>query len=402
MADVSKLRGVACKTIDDTSAELNNISQEIWKHPQQNFEEVFAHNLLTTFLKERGFEVTPKVAGLETAFRAEYNGDMKSPRVGIICEYDALPEIDHACGHNLIAEAGIAAALGIKAAIEASNNTLGSLVVFGTPAEEGGGGKIFMIDEGCFDDVDFCMMVHPTAFDSATPLVLACQHMRIRYHGHAAHAAAFPWEGVNALDAGVACYTSLSMLRQQMKPTWRVHGVFKDGGVKPNIIPDTSVLKYYFRAPDNEELVDLMAKAKGCWEGAASATGCTVEVECHGYGKNNVNYAAMKHNQVLAKLYQKYAESLGVKFLPEGEAENALLGSTDMGNVSLVKPSIHPAFTINSPAVIHTHEFKDAASKPEAQAKVLIAGKSMAMTSIDVLADTQLLKSVVEEFEQKS
>ncbi|XP_028419261.1 peptidase M20 domain-containing protein 2-like [Dendronephthya gigantea] len=124
--------------------------------------------------------------------------------------------------------------------------------------------------------------------------------------------------------------------------------VFKDGGVKPNIIPDTSVLKYYFRAPDNEELVDLMAKAKGCWEGAASATGCTVEVECHGYGKNNVNYAAMKHNQVLAKLYQKYAESLGVKFLPEGEAENALLGSTDMGNVSLVKPSIHPAFTINS------------------------------------------------------
>ena len=130
-----------------------------------------------------------------------------------------------------------------------------------------------MIEEGCFDDVDFCMMVHPTAFDSATPLVLACKEILIKYSGHAAHAAAFPWEGVNALDAGIACYTSLSMLRQQMKPTWRIHGVFKDGGVKPNIIPDKSSLKYYFRAPDNKELEVLLEKAKGCWEGAALATG---------------------------------------------------------------------------------------------------------------------------------
>jgi metal-dependent amidase/aminoacylase/carboxypeptidase family protein len=162
---------------------------------------------------------------------------------------------------------------GIKAAIEASNNTLGTLVVLGTPAEEGGGGKIFMIEEGSFDVLDFCMMVHPTAFDSAMPLILGCNDVLIKYHGHSAHAAAFPWEGVNALDAAVACYSSLSMLRQQMKPTWRVHGVFKDGGVKPNIIPETSELRYYFRAPNNDELNVLLEKAKGCWEGAASATG---------------------------------------------------------------------------------------------------------------------------------
>lgn len=145
--------------------------------------------------------------------------------------------------------------------------------MLGTPAEEGGGGKIFMINEGCFADIDFCMMVHPTAFNSAAPLVLGCHHLDITYTGHSAHAAAFPWEGINALDAGVACYTSLSMMRQQMKPTWRVHGVFKHGGVKPNIIPEKCVLKYYFRAPNNNELDDLLLKAKGCWEGAAQATG---------------------------------------------------------------------------------------------------------------------------------
>lgn len=163
--------------------------------------------------------------------------------------------------------------LGIKAAIEASGNTLGSLVVLGTPAEEGGGGKIFMIEEGCFDDLDFCMMVHPSPFDSATPLILACKEITITYHGHSAHVAAFPWEGLNAIDAGMACYSSISMLRQQMKPTWRTHGVFKDGGVKPNIVPGQCVLEYYFRAPNNADLQVLLEKAKGCWEGAAISSG---------------------------------------------------------------------------------------------------------------------------------
>ena len=150
--------------------------------------------------------------------------------------------------------------------------------MLGTPAEEGGGGKIYMIDDGCFNDLDFCMMVHPSAFDASSPKVLANIQTKITYYGHAAHAAAFPWEGVNALDAAVACYNSISMLRQQMKPTWRAHGVFEDGGVKPNIIPDKTVLNYYFRAPTNKELDVLLAKAKGCVEGAASATGVYIKL----------------------------------------------------------------------------------------------------------------------------
>ena len=180
--------------------------------------------------------------------------------------------------------------LGIKAGIEASGNTLGSLVVLGTPAEEGGGGKILMIEEGCFDDLDFCMMVHPTAFESATPLVLAIKEMLITFQGHAAHAAAFPWEGLNALDAGIVCYSSISMLRQQMKPTWRVHGVFKKGGVKANIIPDKCILKYYFRAPNNEDLNILLEKAKGCWESAARATGTVVIAQIYAVNFNIIKF----------------------------------------------------------------------------------------------------------------
>ena len=172
------------------------------------------------------------------------------PNVCIICEYDALPGIGHACGHNLIAEAGVAAGLGVKAFIESQGTGYtGMVTVMGTPAEEGGGGKVLMIEKGAFEGVDIAIMAHPCPFESVVCIANARMIPQIDYHGNAAHAAAFPWEGVNALDAAVMAYTSISTLRQQMKPSWRVHGVFTNGGVKPNIIPEKASLQYYIRAP---------------------------------------------------------------------------------------------------------------------------------------------------------
>ncbi|XP_020906470.1 peptidase M20 domain-containing protein 2 [Exaiptasia diaphana] len=271
MAEVSKLKKLACQTIDKHADELNEINRKIWGNPELLFEEKLAHQILTDYLDKQNFEVS-RHCTMETAFRASSGGE-QGPCIGVISEYDALPEVGHACGHNLIAESGVAAGLGIKAALEATNNKLGKVVVLGTPAEEGGGGKVIMNEKGCFKDIDFCMMVHPTPVDSTMPSVLANNTLKATFKGQSSHAAAFPWEGVNALDAAVAAYSSISMLRQQMKPTWRVHGVFTEGGVKPNIIPDRACLKYYYRATSDEEMDHLKQKLISCFEGAATSTG---------------------------------------------------------------------------------------------------------------------------------
>ncbi|XP_031570355.1 peptidase M20 domain-containing protein 2-like [Actinia tenebrosa] len=392
MATITELKNVACEAIDKYSKELQELNKKIWENPELNFKEFKSHEILTEFFEKHGLEVSRKWT-LETAFGARYGGN-EGPCVGIICEYDALPGVGHACGHNLIAEAGAAAALGVKAALEKSGNKLGRLLVLGTPAEEGGGGKIYMINNGCFKDVDFSMMVHPCPFDAIGAHNLAISQHTITFKGYAAHAAAFPWEGINALDAAVMAYSSVSMLRQQMKPTWRVHGVILEGGVKPNIIPDKTVMEYYLRAPNKNELEELRAKVFLCFEAAAKATGCTVKIE-----EPCLPYAELNTNPKLADVYKQHAESMGFKYLSKEEENKLPLGSTDMGNVSYTVPSIHPLYSIDTTAPNHSHAFTAAAATDAAHHKTIIAAKAMAMTAIEVMSNPDTLKIMKSQFE---
>ena len=354
------------------------------------FEEYKAHELLTSFLEKKGFTVERSYTGIQTAFRATFGSGR--PNVCVISEYDALPEIGHACGHNLIAEAGVAAGLALKAALECSGAPEGRVTVMGTPAEEVEGGKVHLIANGAFKDVDLAMMVHPTPDDVVAPKVLALTELTVTFTGKAAHAAAFPWEGVNALDAAVLAYNAISVLRQQMKPSWRVQGIISNGGVKPNIIPEKSELAYYVRAPTMAEVEILKAKVVSCFEAAATATGCRMDIHPVKPGET---YFDLVNNPVLSQRYAESLKTLGVEFKLEGD----MTGSTDMGNVSYAVPSIHPMYRIGSGEGNHTREFTAVANTPEAHSQTLTAAKAMAYTCIDVLTTQGMLEEVKKSFE---
>ena len=385
------LKAAASTAIETSTRELNQLSDSIWKQPELCYKEHKAHDLLTGFLEGKGFSVERSYTGLETAFRATFGSGR--PNVCVICEYDALPEIGHACGHNLIAEAGVAAGLGLKAALECSNAPKGRLTVMGTPAEEGGGGKVRLIENGAFDDVDISMMVHPSNYYILAPTSLALANLEVTYKGKAAHAAAFPWEGVNALDAAVMAYTSISVLRQQMKPTWRVHGVITNGGAKPNIIPEVASLSYYVRTPQKAELDALVEKVKSCFEAAAMATGCGVE-----FSEEIPQYNDLVSNETLVKLFGENLEELG----SVAPVKGPIGGSTDMGNVSQKVPSIQPKFFIGSgKEAQHTREFARESNTPEAHKETLVVGKAMAHTCIDVLTTDGLLETIRSDFKRQ-
>ncbi|XP_023144523.2 peptidase M20 domain-containing protein 2-like [Amphiprion ocellaris] len=394
-----QLKQRLCRSIDEAEAKLHSLSQDIWSCPELAYQENKAHlRLVEFFSQEEGWKVDPHYK-LQTAFRACcWVGDSEQKdvvSVGFLCEYDALPAIGHACGHNLIAEVGAAAALGLKAVLENTHKlpVRVQVTVLGTPAEEDGGGKVDLIKEGAFDGMDVVFMAHPLQGDAAYLPLVAIQDVTIKYHGKASHASAYPWEGINALDAAVLCYNNLSALRQQMKPDWRVHGIIKHGGVKPNIIPAYTELEYYLRTPSRAELSVLKEKAERCFRSAAVATGCEVEVE---YGRNP--YENMLRNRTLEDLYEINGKSLGMEFTTDEEALNNTSVSTDFGNVSFVLPGIHPYFYIGSNALNHTEEYTVAAGDDRAQFFTLRTAKALAMTALDVLLRPELLQKVKQEF----
>ncbi|RDD44133.1 Peptidase M20 domain-containing protein 2 [Trichoplax sp. H2] len=400
MASPQELKAIAVQSIDKEESNLLMINREILNNPELKYEEFKAHQLLTDFFEKAGFHVDRSYT-LPTAFRAVYSPNDQGPKACVICEYDALPGIGHACGHNLIAEAGVAAALGIKAAMEASDINLGQLIVYGTPAEEGGGGKIKMIHSGCFKDIDFAMMVHPFPFDATYGNLICLQRVTATYHGKSSHAAAFPWEGVNALDAAVHAYTALSLMRQQMKSGWKIHGIIAEGGTMPNIIPATSKLDYFIRAPLMRDMQELQDKCEACFRGAAEATGCTVDIA---FERIEGDYFQdVITNPIMADLYEKNVATLGLVMPSRAEQLTFPSGSTDMGNVSHILPTIHPFYAIDTEAANHTPEFTKASSTMQAHQQTIIAAKTMAMTTIDILTDYNLLESIKLQFNaQKS
>ncbi|XP_022092532.1 peptidase M20 domain-containing protein 2-like isoform X3 [Acanthaster planci] len=387
MADFMK---VAKAKIDASASNLNALSQEIWSHPELNFNEHHAHEVLTDFLEKEGFNVERHFV-LETAFRATFGSDNAGPNICVICEYDALPDIGHACGHNLIAECGVAAGLGIKAALEASGNKYGKVTVLGTPAEEGGGGKRLLIKANAFTGIAVAMMAHPYRYNVPRPIALSMTTVIIKFQGKASHASAAPWDGNNALDAAVMCYQAISNMRQQIKPTCRVHGIFTNGGAAPNIIPEEAELTYYLRAIDEGELSVLKRKVRACAEGAAKAAECQVEI------RSPVSFANVITNTVLVVIYEKYARDLGFQW---DEDPGMSAGSTDFGNASYVVPGIHPMFSITDTANNHMRAFTATAGSPEAQGPTLIQAKALAMTAIELMQPSgqDTLKKIQKEF----
>ena len=386
-----ELKAVASVAIDNSKAALFEVSDEIWRNPELGFEETRAHAALSSFLERHDFVVERSFSGLKTAFRATY-GEGR-PNVCVVCEYDALPDIGHACGHNLIAEAGVAAGLGVKAALDRDGAPLGTVTVLGTPAEEGGGGKQLLIDAGAFEETDIAMMVHPAPVTALMPRFLAVSFLKVEFTGKAAHAAAYPWEGLNALDAAIMAYNSISVLRQQMKPDWRVHGVITNGGAKPNIIPEKTVMEYMVRAPDRIDLKLLVGRVKACFEAAALATGCQAEIT-----HTAPSYDNLVTNEVLISLFAENLKFFNVPFSKTTKSS----GSTDMGNVSHVVPSIHPKYAIGSGSSresIHTRSFTNLTNMPASHDATLTMAKCMAHTCLDVLTSEKILQQIRNAFE---
>ncbi len=385
---MSAVKDAIGTAVDRLADELEALSRRIHDHPELGYQEVQAAAWLTEFLGAQGFRVERGLAGVETAFRATLEaGD--GPTIAIMCEYDALPGIGHACGHNVIAAAGAGAGAGLAAVRDRLPR--GRIVVIGTPAEEGGGGKVRLIRGGVFKDVDAAMMVHGWAGWVPHHDLLGIVRVGFEFTGRAAHASAYPWDGVNALDAVIQTFNNVSMLRQQMRPDARVHGIITHGGAAPNIIPEFAAATFYVRAAQLDYMWRLRARVVACAEGAAQATGCTLKVIEH----DNA-YEPFKRNTTLVEAFRANLRSFGVTETPEDREH---LGSSDVGNVSQVVPTIQPLVKIAPDGTpIHSRDFEAAAAGPLARQGLLIAAKTMAMTAYDLLAEPALLARVRQEF----
>jgi len=298
---VKELKTEVTRAVESQKQLLIQLSQNIHDNPELGFQEEKAATWLASYLKEKGFSVERSIAGLATAFKATYG--QGSPRIALLAEYDALPKIGHGCGHNIIAASAIGAAVASKLVIDDFG---GSIIVLGTPAEEVFGGKIDMVEEGVFQEIDVAMIVHPDTRNIITKEMLACISLDVEFWGKAAHAAANPHQGINALEALILSFNSVNSLRQHIKEAARIHGIITNGGQAPNVVPEHSAAKFLIRAQDITYLEELKGKVLNCFLGASLATGARLE-----YNWGNKVYAPMKNNLTLAKLFCQNLESLG-------------------------------------------------------------------------------------------
>jgi amidohydrolase len=371
--EIEKLKLKIKDSVESQKRQLIQLSLNIHDNPELGFEEEKASAWLTSYLEDSGFHVERGIAGLATAFRATYG--QGSPRIALLAEYDALPKIGHGCGHNIIAASAVGAGVASKSII---NQLGGSIVVLGTPAEEVLGGKIDMVKAGIFKEIDVAMIVHPDVRNMPTEEALACSSLEVEFFGRPAHAAGQPHRGINALDAMILAFTSINSLRQHIRGDARIHGIITDGGEAPNIVPAHSAAVFLVRALDDDYLAELKDKVLNCFTGASVASGARLE-----YRWRDRTDAPMKNNMTLAGLFKQNLESLGRQV--EAFDPRFGLGSTDMGNVSQVVPSIHPTIAIAPPEVlIHTPEFAAAAASQAGQRGLMDAAKALAMTVADI------------------
>ncbi|UCH52080.1 MAG: M20 family metallopeptidase [Chloroflexota bacterium] len=387
----TELKAEANRQIEQQRRKLIELSLKIHANPELAFKEEKASNWLTSYMAKNGFHVENGIGGLPTAFKASYGTN--KPVIALVAEYDALPEMGHACGHNIIAASAVGAGVASRCVVD---NCDGTVVVFGTPAEELSGGKVLMVEAGVFEGVDAAMIVHPGTRNAAITESLSCIELYVQFFGKAAHAAAYPERGINALEAMILAFNAVNSLRQHIKDRARIHGIITHGGEAANVVPAYSTATFLVRASDNAYLDELKHKVLKCFEGASVATGARLE-----YRWGEVVYAPMRNNLTLAQLFTQNLESLGRKVEPFESRFG--FGSTDMGNVSQIVPAIHPSVAIVSSNVqLHSPDFVLAAATDSGHEGMLDAAKALAMTVADILSEPKALAKIKDEFSGRS
>ena len=386
--NIQELKSTVISEVEKHKDELIALSLKIHDNPELSFKEFNAAEWLCDYLQQHGFSVKRGICDLPTSFKASYGSG--SPNIAFLAEYDALPEVGHACGHNVIATSSLGAAIAVKSILKEQEH--GTITVIGTPGEETGGGKALMVKQDGFKGIDAAMLVHPGRRNAATVKALACIGIDVEFFGKSAHAAASPDEGINALEAMILAFNAINSLRQHIKDHSRIHGIVTHGGQAANVVPDYSSASFLVRAEEDEYLDNLCSKVVHCLKGAAEASGARLE-----YTWSDVRYAPMQNNLVLAELFHKNCEALGIIMEPIGATGR--FGSTDMGNVSKVVPSIHPSISIAPKETMsHSHEFAVAAASISGHQGLIDAAKAMAMTAVDLFTEIVLLKRAKEEF----
>ena len=370
-------------------AEILELSHRIHANPEEAFEEHQAATWVAEAVGRHGFDVEHPAGRLATAVRGVRRGERggDGPRIGILAEYDALPGLGHGCGHNTMAASGVGAAIALASI---ADELPGEIVFLGTPAEERGSGKQFMLDDGLFDGLDAALLFHPGDKTQVDCVLLASEDVEVTFRGLQAHAAADPWMGRNALDALVLLFTGIGLWRQQLPHHARVHGIVVEGGTAANIIPDRAVGRFMIRSSDQGYYESMRERFRSIAEGAAAAASVEVDVEFSG------GSTTMKDNAILRERFRANLEAHGLVVVP---VDPANLGSSDMGNVSLALPTIHPSIAICDEGVPgHSILFRDAAATPRADEVTLLAATLVAETAFDLFADPALVEAAWDEF----
>ena len=361
---------------------LCEISDYIYNNPELGNKEYKAVEALTTFLKEHDFKIEAPIADMDTAFKATFDSGKPGMTIGYLCEYDALPKIGHGCGHNMIGVMSAGAGVALSKVLHEIG---GKVIVYGTPAEETNGGKVILAEAGVFDELDAAMIVHPDGETRASGSSSALYPIRFIYKGKTAHAASCPEKGINALNSVIQLFNGIDALRQHVTPDVRMHGIITKGGVAANIVPDEAIADFYFRASTKERVTEVVEKVKKIAEGAALMTGATLEME-----RYELPYDDLNTNETLSEMFNNTLRELGVTDIKEAKATG---GSSDIGNVSHVAPTIHPYIGITDcPMVGHSVEMAKATTTIKAHDRLLIAALAMAYTGYDVIVRNESLR----------
>jgi amidohydrolase len=389
VTEASAVKDAARQAIDAAAAVLFDISARMHAEVELAFEEVKAQAWQCAALSNAGFAVEEGLGSLKTAFRATVTSGKPGPRIAFLCEYDGLPVYGQSCGHNVVAAAGVGAAIGLAKVIDRIG---GEVIALGTPGEEGGGGKNILHREGFFDGIDAMMLIYPGMDNIAHSRTLGATRVQVAYFGKAAHAAARPELGINALDAMLLAFNGISALRQQLPSEVRVHGIITKGGTLPQVIPDHTTAVLTVRANDPATLERVIPRVDACLTGAALMTGARLERTWR-----DKPGRALLSNLAIAKSFERNLKELGRVTRPRDELSGAWSGDT--GNVSWFVPTIQPQMAMTGRDVPpHSHEFHAASIGPAAEACILDSAKAMAMTAIDLMSDGQLLQEARTEF----
>ncbi len=378
------------KEIDNIKQQLWDASNQLYYNPELGDEEFESMKLLTTLLSKHGFQIETNVVNRPTAFKAEFKSGKIGPTIAYLAEYDALPEIGHGCGHNLIGTMSVGAGIILSKIIK---ETGGNVVVLGTPAEETNGAKVPMSHEGVFDEVDVAMILHPYHESVESGTALAIDALQFKYKGKTSHAATSPEQGINALDSVIQLFNGINALREHLPTDVRVHGIISEGGQAPNIVPDLAIAQFYVRAKERTTLNEVVNKIKNIAHGAALMTGSEIEISNY-----QISYDNMVTNKHLSQTFTGNLKGITGQSVKLAEHSN---GSIDMGNVSRVVPAIHPFIGLNDKdLVLHTREFADRTISKDGQQALVDGALALAYTGYDVLSDHELLESIKREFNE--